>query len=69
MKNAIPATESLTREERILLLADNMMARAAELHNAAMALKSVLKSGDHCGKITESVSRRNAKIKIVPQGR
>lgn len=69
MKNAIPATETLTREERLNMLADTMMAQAAELHKVAMALKSEIKQGTSGIKITASVSRRNSRIKIVPQGR
>jgi hypothetical protein len=69
MKNAIPATESLTRDQKISMLADTMMAKAAELHKAAMALKSEIKNGAAGIEISDSVSRRNSRIKIVPQGR
>jgi hypothetical protein len=69
MKNAIPTTESLTRDQKISMLADTMMAKAAELHKAAMALKSEIKNGTAGIQISDSVSRRNSRIKIVPQGR
>lgn len=69
MKTAIPSTETLTREERILILADNMMSKAADLHRAAMALKSEIKDVTAEFKVNQTVARRNSKIKIVPQGR
>jgi hypothetical protein len=65
MKNAIPATETLTREERLTMLADTMMAQAAELHKVAMALKSEIKESGLAASMTSSVVKRNSKIKIV----